>query len=509
MLRNNKILSFDKLKIQIAKLKKQKKNIVLCHGVFDLFHQGHIEHLVEAKKQGDILVVTLTSDQFVKKGPGRPLFNIKQRLEHLSCINIVDFVAENLWPTAIETIKILKPNLYVKGPDYKNEKEDETKNILREKLAVKKVNAKIFYTSGSILSSSNIINNNINFRNENEKKYLEKLKKKYSFKDIEKRIEKINKLKVLLIGDAIIDEYIFSEVTGKSSKDPVLVAKENNRVRYIGGILSMARLIGNFVKKTTLITTLGNNKNDLKFIKKNLGKKIDPKFIIKKNSPTVNKIRIIDEYSKKKLLGLYKYENKKHSKIENKKILEYFKNKKKDINQILVTDFGHGMINKELIQKISNFKIFKSLNAQLNSSNQSDFRFDKYKKTNLLILNIGELRRELREENQSIFYMAKKMRKKIQCNYMVVTLGNKGSYLINFKKNNIIFCPPFGRKVIDNIGAGDVMHSIISICLNSKIEEDLSLFISSVAAASSVENLGNSNIITKIGLLRSIKYLLK
>ena len=271
----------------------------------------------------------------------------------------------------------------------------------------------------------------------------------------------------------------------------------------------MAKLISNFVKKTTLITSLGNNKNDLKFIKKNLGKKIDPKFIIKKNSSTVNKIRIIDEYSKKKLLGLYKYENEKHSKIESKKILEYFKNKKKDINQILVTDFGHGMINKELIQKISNFKIFKSLNAQLNSSNQSDFRFDKYKKTNLLILNIGELRRELREENQSIFYMAKKMRKKIQCNYMVVTLGNKGSYLINFKKNNIIFCPPFGRKVIDNIGAGDVMHSIISICLNSKIEEDLSLFISSVAAASSVENLGNSNIITKMGLLRSIKYLLK
>ena len=187
MLKNNKIFAFDKLKIQIEKLKKRKKKIVLCHGVFDLFHQGHIEHLVEAKKQGDILVVTLTSDQFVKKGPGRPLFNIKQRLEHLSCINIVDFVAENLWPTAIETIKILKPNLYVKGPDYKNEKEDETKNILKEKLAVKKVNAKIFYTSGSTLSSSNIINNNINFRNENEKKYLEKLKKKIFFSGYRKK----------------------------------------------------------------------------------------------------------------------------------------------------------------------------------------------------------------------------------------------------------------------------------------------------------------------------------
>ena len=110
----SKILIFSDLQDKITNLKKQKKKIVLCHGVFDLFHQGHIEHLIEAKKQGNILIVTITPDKYVNKGPGRPLFNSSNRLKHLASLEIVDYVSENQWPTAIETIKLIKPDIYVK-----------------------------------------------------------------------------------------------------------------------------------------------------------------------------------------------------------------------------------------------------------------------------------------------------------------------------------------------------------------------------------------------------------
>ena len=56
------------------------KKVVLCHGVFDLLHYGHIEHLEEAKKQGDILVVSVTAAKYVNKGPGRPYFDDRQRM---------------------------------------------------------------------------------------------------------------------------------------------------------------------------------------------------------------------------------------------------------------------------------------------------------------------------------------------------------------------------------------------------------------------------------------------
>ena len=87
-----KIKSIDELKKIVARLKKQDKKVVHCHGVFDLIHPGHIRHLAGAKKEGDVLVVTLTADKFVKRGPGRPFFNENLRAETLAALGHVDFV---------------------------------------------------------------------------------------------------------------------------------------------------------------------------------------------------------------------------------------------------------------------------------------------------------------------------------------------------------------------------------------------------------------------------------
>ena len=63
------IIRFDEIEKKIRYLKKIKKRIVLCHGVFDLLHYGHIKHLEEAKKQGDILIVSITHDKYIDKNP--------------------------------------------------------------------------------------------------------------------------------------------------------------------------------------------------------------------------------------------------------------------------------------------------------------------------------------------------------------------------------------------------------------------------------------------------------
>ena len=86
----NKILDIAELKK--LRLKLKKKNIVLCHGVFDLLHAGHINYFKAARKLGDTLVVSVTDDQFVNKGPGRPAFDIENRINFLKEINCIDFV---------------------------------------------------------------------------------------------------------------------------------------------------------------------------------------------------------------------------------------------------------------------------------------------------------------------------------------------------------------------------------------------------------------------------------
>src|SRR5215510_1323536 len=110
-----KIKKVDELARALEPLRAAGKKIVHCHGVFDLLHIGHIKHLEAARKLGDLLVVTLTPDRFVNKGPHRPAFPERLRAEALASLSCVSFVAVNEWPTAVETIERLRPNFYVKG----------------------------------------------------------------------------------------------------------------------------------------------------------------------------------------------------------------------------------------------------------------------------------------------------------------------------------------------------------------------------------------------------------
>ena len=116
----NKIVHFDEAQTFFSELRQEGKKIVHCHGVFDLLHVGHLKHFREAKTFGDMLVVSITPDEFVNKGPGRPAFSTSLRLEALSELESVDYVIANQWPSAEEIIKIIQPDIYCKGPDYKN-----------------------------------------------------------------------------------------------------------------------------------------------------------------------------------------------------------------------------------------------------------------------------------------------------------------------------------------------------------------------------------------------------
>lgn len=153
-----KILEFNELSEKIKALKAQGKKVVLCHGCFDLMHPGHIKHFQAAKKFGDILIVTVTPDIYIDKGPGRPVFNQNLRAESISALECVDFVSINKWPTAEETLKLLRPDIYVKGQEFKK-LEDKTDKIQKEYKIVKEIGCKIKFTEEIVFSSTNLLNN--------------------------------------------------------------------------------------------------------------------------------------------------------------------------------------------------------------------------------------------------------------------------------------------------------------------------------------------------------------
>ena len=129
---NKKLTSLDELGKISNKFRRDGKSVVLCHGMFDLIHLGHIRYFEEAKKEGDILIVTLTSDDFCRKGPDRPIFSENLRAESLAALEIIDYIAICPYPSAIEAIKIIKPNIYAKGKEYEIESDDITGMIAKD-----------------------------------------------------------------------------------------------------------------------------------------------------------------------------------------------------------------------------------------------------------------------------------------------------------------------------------------------------------------------------------------
>lgn len=152
-----KILDMEDLAKKIRTLKSSGRKIVHCHGCFDLMHIGHIKYFQASKKMGDILVVTLTPDIYVDKGPGRPVFNQDLRAESIAALECVDYVAINKWPTAEETLRLLGPDIYVKGQEFEK-LEDKTGKIQKEYEVIKEIGATIRFTREIVFSSTKLIN---------------------------------------------------------------------------------------------------------------------------------------------------------------------------------------------------------------------------------------------------------------------------------------------------------------------------------------------------------------
>ena len=504
----NKLIRNEKDFLKLKKSKSLGKKIVLCHGVFDVVHFGHVSHFKAAKKSGDFLVVSITEDKFVNKGPGKPIFNSKIRAEFLSNLSCVDYVIINNSKTSISLIKKLKPNFYVKGLDYKNNNKDITGEIKNEIRAIKSVGGKIIYTDEFSSSSSKLINSYFNYLNLDQKNFIKKLKK-YS-PNFSNYFEKFKKLNVLVIGETIIDHYFFCDILGKSGKDPILAIKENYNQKYAGGSASIAINLSKFCNKINFITAIGRNKDDLLFLNSKFSKNIFLKSVTDEKKPTIIKKRFIDEISNTKLLSVYNIEDSYMAEKNRRKFFNLIKKNIKKSDLVVVSDYGHGLIDRKVAEFICRNSKFLAVNAQINAANRGYHSLTNYKKkSNLVIVNETELRYEMRDNRSDIKFLMKNFAKIHNFNDLIITRGSMGAILYNRKLKKFFTSEAFAKKIVDKIGSGDSMLAISSISLASGLDKNLSLFFGSLAAAQSVENIGNSKSIDSIKLEKSINHIVK
>jgi cytidyltransferase-like protein len=460
-----KVVDISELSSIVERLHYDNKKVVLCHGVFDILHYGHILHFEAAKNFGDVLVVTITPDEFVGKRPTGTIFDEKIRAEMIAKQSCVDYVAINLWDKATNAILLIKPDFYAKGKDYIEYAKDISGGIYEETEAVESVGGLVVFTDEISFSTSNLINRTI--YSDNTYEYLRKVAKVYSIHDIIKYIDAISNLRILIIGETIYDEYQYGKSLGKSGKSPVIAFNTDRLDSYEGGALAIYNHIRGFCNNIGLISTTA-----------------------------VTKTRFID--GNQKIFETYRFEYRGNPLDKISDCIE-------DYDVVLVSDFGHGMIDKESRAAIKSKAKFLVVNAQRNAGNVGYNTIQKYwdrKHSIFFCIDEDELRMAFHSNydiNESLNTIVSN-----EFNNNIIVTAHDSGCLVNGS-----MLPSLSTTVVDTVGAGDAFLSVIAPLVYLKTPLDLVGFIGNVVGAIKVSYINNSRSITKKELYKFIETILK
>lgn len=499
---------------EIHKILEQDRNlglkIVHCHGVFDLLHPGHIRHFRSAKTQGDRLIVSVTPDRFVNKGPGRPVFTEQLRIESIAAMQDVDYVVLNDAPDAISAIKRIRPTLYVKGIEYADHAADVTGKISEEVRAVEECGGKVFYTDDIVFSSSSLLNRYFDSMTPQMSEFIAALKQQFAIDEILERIERLSKMKVLIVGDAIIDEYQYTEPLGQAGKGIHMAARTLDKEVFLGGSLIIANHVAQFAGQVTLLTAVGKKCPYASFIATALDPKVEQKFLYLDETSTLIKKRYLmkDGKTLSKLFETYSGQEKGLDREQTAKIVKFLKEQTQEYDLVLAADFGNGFTNSQITDALSDVPTFLAVNTQTNGGNRGFNVITHYRKADFISLNEPEIRLAAQDKLSSLEGIASDISEIMHCPSIAITKGVNGVYCYS-KEGTPITIPAFATNSIDRIGAGDSFLSLASLCMASGYPMILSGFLGSIAAAMSVQMVGNQESIKKAALSKFIIRLLK
>jgi rfaE bifunctional protein kinase chain/domain/rfaE bifunctional protein nucleotidyltransferase chain/domain len=465
------------------------KSAILCHGVFDVVHPGHIRHLSYAKSKADLLIVSVTSDRHIKKGIYRPHVPENLRALNLAALEMVDYVVIDDSATPLENIRRIRPDFFAKGFEY------SATNLpaatIEESDAVSEYGGKTVFTPGDlVLSSSRLIEEQApNLMIDKVISLMQAYD--FDFPDIEKVLTEFDKIKVHVIGDTIVDTYTETVMIGGQTKTPTLSVRYMEAKSYVGGAGIVALHLKSAGAKVTFTTLLGEDslaqmvETDLTAAGVVVNK------ITENHRPTTQKNAIIcNNY---RLLKIDTLDNTPISNEISNKFVKKISEVEVDI--VVFSDFRHGIFHKQNISDLTasiGKDVFKAADSQVASrwGNISDFvGFD------LITPNEREARFSIADQDSTIGPLAGKLFGVTQCKNLLLKLGEKG--LIGLARSTdteeprVISLDALTEKAVDPVGAGDALMAYAALTLKVTGSLPMAALVGSLAAACESDQNGN------------------
>ena len=488
-----KIKTHEELR-KIIGPRPRKKTVIICHGMFDIVHPGHLRHLMYAKDKADILIASITPDSYNEKANFRPYVPQELRAINLAALEMVDYVSIDKNPTPIELIKYLQPDYFAKGYEYfSNGVPPKTQE---EMDALKSYGGEIVFTPGDVVYSSSAL---IESQPPNLK--LEKLlalmqSEDVTFNDLRKTLTKMLGIRVHLVGDTIVDSYSYCSLLGATAKSPTFSVKHDRTDIFTGGAAIVAKHMRGAGAEVIFSTVLGNDSHKDLVLKEltDVGVTCHP--VIDHTRPTTHKERFIsDNY---KMLQVDRVDNRPISEETLAEIVNSMKSSKSDV--VIFSDFRHGIFNRQTINLLRKGVAKDSLSvADSQVSNRWGNILD-FLDFDLITPNEREARFALGDQDSIVRPLASELFRQARCKHLILKLGERGIMVCRSASHNpreFFSVDNFVQNLTDPIGAGDALLSYASLSLKATGNIVIASILGSISAAVTCEHQGNLPVQTK------------
>ena len=484
--------------------------VIMCHGVFDVVHPGHVRHLLYAKSKASILVASLTADRHISKGQYRPHVPQDLRALNLAAFEMIDYVLIDHNATPIENLKTVQPDFFAKGYEYtEGELPPKTQE---EKDVVESYGGQIIFSPGDIVYSSSALIELAPPQIGQEELLNLMGGEGLSFDDLRDTLDKMHGKRVHVVGDTIVDSYTQCAMIGGQTKTPTMSVLFESKTDFVGGAGIVAKHLKAAGADVVFSTVLGDD--DLKdFVLQDLedfGVECDA--AIDDTRPTVNKNAIVAGGYR-----LLKIDTLDNSSISDKILARLCASiAETDAGAVVFSDFRHGVFNRRTVQKLTNVipkNTFKAADSHVASrwGNITEFRgFD------LITPNEREARFALADQDSGIRPLASDIHDAADCELLILKLGERGILTSRSKDHesldSFFVLDSFAENVVDTVGAGDALLAYSTLAMKVSNNPVIATILGAIAAACECQHDGNipigpNDVVAKIDEIeKSIKF---
>jgi rfaE bifunctional protein kinase chain/domain len=485
-----KILSASEVAEAIGPRPRERK-VIMCHGTFDVVHPGHIRHLFYAASKADVTVVSLTTDEHIKKANFRPFVPEELRAMNLAALSCVDYVVIDRNETPLENLRVIKPDYFAKGYEYHGDGELHPRT-LEEKLVLDSFGGELLFTPGDIVFSSSAIIENQRPNLAAEKLLALMEPEGLSFRDFHETLDKLKGIRVHVVGDTIVDSYSHCSLIGGNTKTPTFSVRYHDRADFAGGAAVVAKHIRAAGGDVLLSTVLGDDALRA-FVLEDLERAgVIANAIVDPTRPTTNKNAFIA--SGYNLLKVDTVDNRSIGERILGQLCEAISRERADA--VVFSDFRHGIFNRDTCPTLIGALpsgTYRVADSQVASRWGNILEFPGF---DLITPNEREARFALGDQDSVVRPLALELYRRAACKTLILKLGDRGALVYRQRDQledvrSFFALESFAGQVVDAVGSGDALLAYSTLAMVARGNEVIAGVLGSLAAAVACEREGN------------------